>query len=185
MFRAREAARGVPHSSLGKQHTLQHVPSQRCPRVSRESGAAAPATACGQQERLSRGRMWGQTWRTLGVGKRGRAYSKKRKHCRWKSRVRQQYDGPLGGHGKLRGQSWSKEGRPKLMQIRAAAQGRETTRPGASHSNLLDRRNYWKNLLYMKATPISLQNKAVGVRSESSLLKVWGMGLLSESQLED
>ena len=71
------------------------------------------------------------------------------------------------------------------MQIRAAAQGRETTRPGASHSNLLDRRNYWKNLLYMKATPISLQNKAVGVRSESSLLKVWGMGLLSESQLED
>ena len=176
---------GVTQGSLGKQHTLQHVPSQRCPRVSREPGAAAPATACGQQERPSRGSMWGRTWSTLGVDKRGRAYPKKRKHCRWKSRVRQQYDGSLGGHGKLRGQSWSKEGRPKLMQSRAAAQGRETTLPRTSHFNLLDRRNYWKNLLYMKAKPISLRNKAVGVRSESSRLKVWGMGLLSESQLED
>lgn len=57
MFHAREAAQGVPQSSLGEQHTLWHMPSQRCPRVLREPGEAAPATACGEQERLSRGRM--------------------------------------------------------------------------------------------------------------------------------
>lgn len=125
MFRAREAAQGVPQSSLGKQHTQWHVPSQRCPRVLREPGEAAPAPACGEQDRLSRGRIWGRTWSILEVSKRGRAYPKKRKQCRWKSRVRQQYDGPLGGHRKLRGQSWNKEGRPKLMQIRASAQCKE------------------------------------------------------------
>lgn len=125
MFRAREAAQGEPQSSLGKQHPPWHVPSQRCARVLRESGEEAPAPACGEQDRLSRGRMRGRTGSRLEVSKGGRAYPKKREQCRWKARVRQQYDGPLGGHRKLRGQSWNKEGRPKLTQIRASAQCKE------------------------------------------------------------